>query len=219
VCRTENTLPAFHSALRLGADVLEMDVRLTADDRLVVFHDEDVNRTTDGHGLVRHKTLDEMRALDAGYRYTHDGGLSYPYRGGGVAGPQPLRVLTLDEFLDAFPREWINVEIKDREQLAAELTWQHLRRQPQYSSRFVVASRYCDVIDHFRNITRGAIATAACETEATNMRIKVTPSLGVLLSSWERGERDRTDAELGSASRVDVADPAGVRCQRPRLLS
>ncbi|ELR11273.1 glycerophosphodiester phosphodiesterase family protein [Acanthamoeba castellanii str. Neff] len=169
----ENTLPAFHSALQLGADVLEMDVRLTADNRLVVFHDENVNRTTEGYGLVRQKTLAEMLALDAGYRYTHDGGLSYPYRDGGVAGPHPLRVPTFDQFLDAFPDQWINVEIKDRERLAAELTWQHLQRQPNYSSRFVVASRYCDIIDHFRNITQGAIATAACETEATNMRIKI----------------------------------------------
>lgn len=150
-----------------------MDVRLTADNRLVVFHDENVNRTTEGYGLVRQKTLAEMLALDAGYRYTHDGGLSYPYRDGGVAGPHPLRVPTFDQFLDAFPDQWINVEIKDRERLAAELTWQHLQRQPNYSSRFVVASRYCDIIDHFRNITQGAIATAACETEATNMRIKV----------------------------------------------
>ena len=61
----ENTLPAFEAAARAGADVIEFDLRLTADGVPVVLHDEDLSRTTDGAGLVRDTTLAEVKALDA----------------------------------------------------------------------------------------------------------------------------------------------------------
>lgn len=59
----ENTLAAFDAAVAAGADVVEFDVRMTADDVAVVMHDPDVSRTTDGHGLVRDLRLDELKAL------------------------------------------------------------------------------------------------------------------------------------------------------------
>ena len=61
----ENTVPAFEAAARAGADVIEFDLRLTADGVPVVLHDEDLSRTTDGSGLVRETTLGELKALDA----------------------------------------------------------------------------------------------------------------------------------------------------------
>ena len=63
----ENTLEAFRSAVHTwGADMLEMDVRLSADGEVVVIHDPTVDRTTDGTGAVRDLTLAQVRALDAG---------------------------------------------------------------------------------------------------------------------------------------------------------
>jgi glycerophosphoryl diester phosphodiesterase len=62
----ENTIPAFESALQLGADFAEVDVRTTRDGALVVIHDGTVDRTTNGTGNVRSFTLAEIRALDAG---------------------------------------------------------------------------------------------------------------------------------------------------------
>jgi glycerophosphoryl diester phosphodiesterase len=59
----ENTLAAFEAAVRAGADMVELDVRLTADGALVVMHDADVARTTKSRGLVCELTLAEMRAL------------------------------------------------------------------------------------------------------------------------------------------------------------
>ncbi|MDU6524433.1 MAG: glycerophosphodiester phosphodiesterase family protein, partial [Enterococcus sp.] len=59
----ENTLPAFMEAVRSGADGIELDVHLTADQQLVVIHDESVDRTTDGKGLVRELTLEEIKEL------------------------------------------------------------------------------------------------------------------------------------------------------------
>jgi glycerophosphoryl diester phosphodiesterase len=65
--RPENTLASFASALEVGADIVELDVQLTKDARLAVIHDPTVDRTTDGTGPVRELTLQELRALSAGY--------------------------------------------------------------------------------------------------------------------------------------------------------
>ena len=62
----ENTLASFRSAAALGMDELEFDVQRTADGMLIVFHDETVDRTTDGTGSVADMSFDEIRALDAG---------------------------------------------------------------------------------------------------------------------------------------------------------
>lgn len=62
----ENTLAAFRMALELGADMIECDVRLTRDAKVVTFHDRTLNRTTNGKGPVENYTLDELTKLDAG---------------------------------------------------------------------------------------------------------------------------------------------------------
>ncbi|MER5183188.1 glycerophosphodiester phosphodiesterase family protein [Streptomyces sp. NPDC002896] len=62
----ENTLRSFIAAERAGLDVIELDLHLSKDGALVVMHDADVDRTTDGKGPIAEKTLDELRLLDAG---------------------------------------------------------------------------------------------------------------------------------------------------------
>ena len=64
----ENTLAAFAWAEQIGADMIELDIRFTADGQPVVIHDESVNRTTNGRGAVNKLTLTELLALDAGQR-------------------------------------------------------------------------------------------------------------------------------------------------------
>lgn len=63
----ENTLAAFEAAVRAGADVVELDVRLTSDGAAVVLHDPDVSATTDGTGFVHELTLGQVKALDASW--------------------------------------------------------------------------------------------------------------------------------------------------------
>jgi glycerophosphoryl diester phosphodiesterase len=65
----ENTLPAFQAAIDAGADFFELDVRTTSDGRLVLMHDQTVDRTTNGKGAVRELKFDQIRALDAGARF------------------------------------------------------------------------------------------------------------------------------------------------------
>ncbi|MER6206412.1 glycerophosphodiester phosphodiesterase family protein [Streptomyces sp. NPDC001642] len=62
----ENTLRSFVAAEHAGLDVIELDLHLSQDGALVVMHDADVDRTTDGTGPIAERTLDELRTLDAG---------------------------------------------------------------------------------------------------------------------------------------------------------
>ncbi len=66
VYQPENTIAAFRNAIDIGVDWIEMDIQRTKDGELVVFHDETVERTTNGEGSVADLTFDEIRALDAG---------------------------------------------------------------------------------------------------------------------------------------------------------
>ena len=126
-----NTMFAFRNALSAGADMLELDIGVTKDNKVIVMHDTTVDGKTNGHGTVASKTLRQIRKLDAAYwfapraksHYSH--GLArraYGYRGiatGKKAPPngftaKDFRVPTLAQVLKAFPRVPINVEIKGR---------------------------------------------------------------------------------------------------------
>lgn len=105
----ENTMEAFRNAVDVwGADVLELDVQRTADGALVVIHDETVDRTTDGVGLVSDFTLPEIRDLDAGARFVdRNGGRTFAGRG--------VRVPVFQDVLEAFPDTRLNVDAKTAE--------------------------------------------------------------------------------------------------------
>jgi glycerophosphoryl diester phosphodiesterase len=62
----ENTLPAFEGAIAMGADMVELDVQLSSDKEVVVFHDEKISRCTNGRGKVSDHTLAALKKLDAG---------------------------------------------------------------------------------------------------------------------------------------------------------
>ena len=106
--RPENTLAAFRHAAALGADMLEMDLRATADGVIVVLHDATVDRTTDGHGRVDGLALELLRRLDAGYRWTSDGGQTFPFRGRAILVP------TLAEVLARLPQTRMTIEMKQQ---------------------------------------------------------------------------------------------------------
>ena len=95
----ENTLESFLEAVALGADALEFDLRVSRDGQLVVFHDPTLERTTDGRGPVDQHSVAELKRLDAGAKFTRDGGRSFPWRGRGVT------VSTFDEIVEALPRQ------------------------------------------------------------------------------------------------------------------
>lgn len=91
----ENTVAAIRHGVEAGADAIEFDIHATSDGRIVLFHDDTLDRTTDGAGPVEARTLAELRRFDAGHGYTPDLGRSFPFRGAGV------RIPTLAEALEA----------------------------------------------------------------------------------------------------------------------
>lgn len=101
----ENTLPAFSEALAAGADRLEMDVHLTADEEVIVLHDSDLDRTTDGKGPASRLRLSEIRELDAGYQFQSSDG-QHPFRG------RKIRIPTFAEVLAHFSNVPLNIELK-----------------------------------------------------------------------------------------------------------
>ncbi|MBS4201687.1 DUF1080 domain-containing protein [Bacillus sp. FJAT-49732] len=66
----ENTMSSFRLAYELGADMIETDVKVTKDNKLVIMHDDTVNRTTNGTGRVADLTLEEIKQLDAGSKFS-----------------------------------------------------------------------------------------------------------------------------------------------------
>jgi glycerophosphoryl diester phosphodiesterase len=148
----ENTLAAFEEAERAGADAFELDIRLTADDAPVVLHDPTLERTTNGAGPVRARTLAEVRLLDAGARFSRGGGATYPFRGQGV------RIPTLGEVLWAFPRMPILVEIKEPE---AQEAVRRVLRQDEAVERCVLASEHQAAVELFREPPFSSAASAA----------------------------------------------------------
>jgi len=105
----ENTLASFEHGMAAGADALEFDAHVTRDGHAVVIHDPTLDRTTNGTGRVNACTLAELQRLDAGYRFTRDGGATFPHRGRGITIP------TLDQLLAAFPAVPAILEIKTRD--------------------------------------------------------------------------------------------------------
>jgi glycerophosphoryl diester phosphodiesterase len=150
----ENTLLAFERAIDWWrADVLELDVHPTRDGEAVVVHDATLERTTNGRGLVRERSLAELRSLDAGYTFTPDGGATYPFRGRGIGVP------TLEEVLTASPRVRVNIEIKDGR--AQERVWETIRSMAAEHRVLVAAGRTRDRV----YFDRLPVAVSASEEE------------------------------------------------------
>jgi glycerophosphoryl diester phosphodiesterase len=161
-----STLFAMKAAVRAGADVLEMDVRLSADGVLVVHHDETLDRTTNATGAVRDRTLAELQALDNAYWFVpncwscHDRpDAEYQYRGvrsGSVpvpAGfaPDDFTIPTLAQVAAAFPSRLLDVEIKDGvDGIAAANALAAFIADHGPADRYLVASFDDDILAHFK---------------------------------------------------------------------
>jgi glycerophosphoryl diester phosphodiesterase len=114
----ENTLHAMHVAIdEDGAGGLELDLQRSADGEVVVLHDETVDRTTDGTGRADRLPLAALLELDAGARF---GDGSFTGRG--------IRIPTLEQVLEAFPKTWLSLDLKQGDPLTEQATVALLRR-------------------------------------------------------------------------------------------
>ena len=98
----ENTLPALMEAAELGAQMIEFDIQLTKDSVMVIMHDDNVDRTTNGTGNVSNLTYNYLRSLDAGIKK------SEKFKG--------TLIPTFEEVLAAMPDNvWLNCHLKGDE--------------------------------------------------------------------------------------------------------
>src|ERR1051325_4635598 len=160
----ENTFSSFDDAVRVGADAMEFDVRLTRDDIAVVIHDPTVDRTTNGTGLVRELSVAELATLDAGARYTRDGGRTFPFRGQGV------RVHTLEGLLARYTDIPLLIEVKEARAVTA--VRDTLRRFGREAG-VVIDSAADDAVRPFRR--EGFITGASYRDAARLLRSLLSP--------------------------------------------
>ena len=158
----ENTMAAFEGAAKLGVDVIEMDFQLTSDDKLVTMHDDTVDRTTNGTGLVREMDLEQIQNLDASTNFLD------------INGDNPwidthLPPLTIEQVLDRFlnsPHR-LSFEIKNEGvegEIAAEVMYEAIRIR-QMEKRIEIGSFHIESLYAMRNLSKGSIATSGAESE------------------------------------------------------
>ena len=132
----ENTLRSFKKAIELKSDAIELDVQLTKDNKLVVIHDDNVKRTTNGKGKVSEKTLKELKKLDAG---------------------KGEKIPTLEEVFNLVKRKVkINIGLKgkDTAKPASDLIKKYVREKKWKYSDFFVSSFDFSELEEFYRINK-----------------------------------------------------------------
>lgn len=141
--RPENTIASFDHGLSLGADGLELDVRLSRDGVVVVHHDDTLDRTTGGSGRLSALTADELGRVDAGHWFRPGAGPEeFPFRGQGLGVPR------LGDVLSRYPGIPLIIELKVN--------------QPELAKRAVDEVRAAGAIDRvaFGSFGRRVLAAA-----------------------------------------------------------
>ncbi len=158
----ENTLAAFRQAISDGADMIELDVRMTKDFELVVLHDRSVYRTTGRRRKIRDLTLADLRSLDAGSwcskRFADE------------------RIPSLRQVIDIFPSTMsLNVEVKTdgdrRKRIALEESLYLVLREKNFLARTIVSSFDHKFLLRLHNV-HPEIRTAVLHIPVRNMTRK-----------------------------------------------
>lgn len=173
-----NTMYAFDQAVETGADVLEMDAHITKDGHIVLMHDEEIDRTTEGTGLIEEMTLQELKQLDAAYRWSPDDGNTFPFR------DQGIRVPILDELFEKYPQMRYVIEIKLTQNRIDKPLCDLIRRHSM-QDKVVIASFHDQAMQNFRE-TCPEVATSASRGEVTKFVLlgKIFLS-GLLMPQYE----------------------------------
>jgi glycerophosphoryl diester phosphodiesterase len=158
----ENTMPAFARGLDAGADGIECDVRLSADDVPVVIHDATLDRTTDRCGAVAALPASELARVDATCRYQPPADVATPTPRAGI--------VPLADMLHAFPRARLIVELKDDSVLLATAVADVVRRTGA-AGRVCLGSFHRTVVRAVRAYAP-ELTTSASQSEARALLLR-----------------------------------------------
>ncbi|WP_104991891.1 glycerophosphodiester phosphodiesterase [Deinococcus sp. NW-56] len=201
--RPSNTLPAYRHAAELGVDMLEMDMHATRDGVLVLSHDAALDRLTNTRGRIADLTLAEVRAADAGYAFSPDGGQTFPYRGQGV------QVALLSEVLTEFPNLPMIIELKQESPSIAAPFCKALR-DAGATGRVIAASFSDRALNEFR---------AACPevmTSMTERELRLPVLLGKVGLAGLAPLPGRVAQVPVRAGNIEVVTPAFIRAMHAR---
>ena len=137
-----NTVEAGLYALEMGADILEIDLHLSADNYLIVRHDEIIDTTTDGVGRIEDLTLAEIEQYSAKF---HE--IEYPSK----SSPLGIKIPTLSALFEGIPEARFLIEIKPQNLLASTRLCEVIR-QYSMSEQVLVGSFHTSVLRHFRQV-------------------------------------------------------------------
>ena len=139
--RPGNTIEAAVNAVNLGSDVIELDVHLTADQILVVRHDDNINTTTNGTGLIR-----SMSAQDIGQYLANFHSVDFPNREFG----EEIKVPTLESMFEKLPNQRYLIELKPEDELTAD-TLCALVIKSEVEEQVIVGSFHSETLKYFRD--------------------------------------------------------------------
>ena len=206
----ENTLLAYRTTMAMGADVVDVDLRLSADGVLIAFHDTTVERITGRRGDVGSMTFAELSVLDAGWAFTPGGvdpadDAAHPFRGQGVTIP------SFEAILEEFPETLLSLDLKDESTALVDPLCDLLHRYRRFDDVFV-GSNSDDQILAFR-VACPAVRTSAIMQDVYASRdarasgdTGFVPAVTVDQPPFRNGGRQLVDAEsLAWAHQHEVA--------------
>ncbi|MER1984641.1 MAG: glycerophosphodiester phosphodiesterase family protein [Solibacillus sp.] len=175
----EHSLLAFEQSDQLGVDGFTVSVRLTKDEEIIAFHDATIDRTTEGTGFVKDKTLDELKQFNIGYHFTDLYGAA-PYREEG------LEVVTAKQLLEAFPTKLFILSIEDSPDtyegsLMPSKLWR-LIEELQAQDRVIISSPYSEQADRFNLYAHGSVALGAGDHDTKKVMATFTSQFGHLFN-------------------------------------
>jgi len=157
----EDTLYAYDHSMAMGGDVVDADVSLSSDGIPIAFHDDTLERTTNGTGNVADKTYAELATLDAGFNFSGTG-VGHPFRGKGITIP------TIEAILTRFPHRLVTLDLKDlRTASVAPLCT--LLRSLNRASDVYIGVDTAEQVDLFRQLCP-EVRTSGTDAERQAMR-------------------------------------------------
>ncbi|MBT7564394.1 MAG: glycerophosphodiester phosphodiesterase [Porticoccaceae bacterium] len=167
-----NTIEAAKNAVDIGSDIIEIAVRLTVDNALVVRHDTVIDTTTNGSGLIANMALSEIQRYDVGF---HE--IDYPDK----AWKTSLRVPSLKSLFTALPNQRYLIELKPKTLPAADALCQ-LILEHKLQNQVLVGSFHSSVLQYFRR-SCPSIPTSLGKSEITLLVLLERIKLGHLFNS------------------------------------
>lgn len=175
----EHSMIGFEKSANYGVDGFKVDVRLTKDEEIVLFHDISVDRLTGTTGDIKDLTVAELRELNIGETFRC-------LEGNHLYKDEHVQIVTLRELLQAFPDKIIYIDIKDgpdtyEGSLMPSKLWR-LLEELQDTDRVIVTSNYSEQIDRFNLYAQNRVVLGAGDSDVTKAYTALTSQFGHLYS-------------------------------------